>query len=126
VGESPAGCSVVKTASNYSAQSYFGFDSFRCRWRLLRRRAATFHLLPYGLPTTSESTRAPASSWHRARYLHGLLIDNISSTKTHLQLALVQVDPEARDTLGELVEGQAAVRVAVQMLQHVHQVLDTG
>jgi hypothetical protein len=55
-----------------------------------------------------------------------LPIEYILKTRTHLQLALVQVDPEARDTLRKFVEGQAAVGVAVQMLQHVHQVLNTG
>jgi hypothetical protein len=51
---------------------------------------------------------------------------NISriGTVEHLKLALVQINAKARDALCKLVERQAAVGVAVQMLQHIDKVLD--
>ena len=45
------------------------------------------------------------------------------TTALNLKLAIMQVNAESRYALRKLVERQAAVGVAVQMLQHVHKIL---
>jgi hypothetical protein len=57
-----------------------------------------------------------------------LRIEKVSctGTVTHLKLALVQINAKARDALCKLVEGKAAVGVAVQMLKYVDEVLNTA